>query len=54
MEEMKTEMETEKREKQRIQADMVALREQYDRDIASIDQQAKSVMSPGQKLGNLM
>ena len=41
-------METEKKEKQQIQADMVALREQYEKDLASIDQQAKRASSPGQ------
>ena len=51
MDEMKQEMETEKKEKQQIQADMAALREQYERDLASIDQQAKFVMSPGQQQG---
>ena len=49
MEEMQNKMESEKKEKEQIQADMQTLREQYERDLASIDQQAKYVKSPGQQ-----
>ena len=48
---MQRKMDTEKKEKEQIQADMAALREQYERDLASIDQQAKYVKSPGQQNG---
>ena len=51
MEEMQRKMDTEKKEKEQIQADMAVLREQYERDLASIDQQAKYVKSPGQQRG---
>ncbi len=48
MTEMKREMESEKREKQQIQAEIATLRDQYEKDLATIDQQAKGVVSPGQ------
>ena len=51
MEEMQRKMDTEKKEKEQIQADMAMLREQFERDLASIDQQAKYVKSPGQQKG---